>query len=78
MMNMSDAFSVTESIGSKPLKIRATVVADIEDMSSGMIDVAVMSSINISNTNTTPVIGALNIAATAAPAPQHSRSVSSL
>ena len=38
-------------------------------------DPAVMSSIRISSTKTTPVIGALKIAARAAPAPQHSSSV---
>ena len=38
-------------------------------------DPAVMSSIRISSTKTTPVIGALKIAAIAAPAPQQSISV---
>ena len=51
------------------------MVAVIEAMSSGMTDEAVMSSIRISSTKTTPVIGALKIAAIAAPAPQQSISV---
>ena len=38
-------------------------------------DPAVMSSIRISSTKTTPVIGALKMAASAAPAPQQSSSV---
>ena len=71
----SAAVSVTAMIGSKPRKTKAIVVAVIEAMSSGMTDEAVMSSIRISSTKTTPVIGALKIAARAAPAPQHSSSV---
>ncbi len=71
----SAAVSVTAMIGSKPRKTKAIVVAVIEAMSSGMTDEAVMSSIRISSTKTTPVIGALKIAAIAAPAPQQSISV---
>ena len=71
----SAAVSVTAMIGSKPRKTKAIVVAVIEAMSSGMTDEAVMSSIRISSTKTTPVIGALKIAAIAAPAPQQSSSV---
>ena len=71
----SAAVSVTAMIGSKPRKTKAIVVAVIESMSSGMTDEAVMSSIRISSTKTTPVIGALKIAAIAAPAPQQSISV---
>ena len=67
--------SVTARIGSKPRSMKAIVVAVIEAISSGMTDPAVMSSIRISSTKTTPVIGALKIAARAAPAPQHSSSV---
>lgn len=62
-------------MGSKPRKTKAIVVAVIEAMSSGMTDEAVMSSIRISSTMTTPVIGALKMAAIAAPAPQQSISV---
>ena len=78
MTNTSDELNVIDSMGSKPRKTSATVVAETDDTSSGMIDEAVMSSIRISSTKTTPVIGALNMAATAAPAPQHSKRVSSL
>ena len=67
--------SVTARIGSKPRSMKAIVVAVIEAISSGMTDPAVMSSIRISSTKTTPVIGALKIAAIAAPAPQQSISV---
>ena len=55
--------------------MKAMVVAVIEAMSSGMTEPAVMSSIRISSTKTTPVIGALKMAASAAPAPQQSSSV---
>lgn len=65
-------------MGSNPRNTNATVVAVTDDMSNGMTDAAVMSSIRISSTNTTPEIGALNMAATAAPAPQQSINVSSL
>ena len=75
MRNMSASVSVTAIIGLNPWNDRATVVAVIEASSSGMIEAEVMSSINISKTNITPEIGALNIAATAAPAPQQSSSV---
>ena len=73
--NASAGASVTARIGSKPRSMKAIVVAVIEAMSSGMTDPAVMSSIRISSTNTTPVIGALKMAANAAPAPQQSSSV---
>ena len=73
--NTSAGASVTARIGSKPRSMKAIVVAVIEAMSSGMTDPAVMSSIRISSTNTTPVIGALKMAASAAPAPQQSSSV---
>ncbi len=52
-----------------------SVVAVTAEISSGMIDATVMSSISISNTKTTPVIGALNTADRAAAAPQLSSSV---
>ena len=71
----SSGASVTARIGSKPRSMKAMVVAVIEAMSSGMTEPAVMSSIRISSTKTTPVIGALKIAAIAAPAPQQSISV---
>lgn len=67
--------SVTARMGSKPRSMKAIVVAVTEEMSSGMTDPAVMSSIRISSTKTTPVIGALKMAASAAPAPQQSSSV---
>ena len=67
--------SVTARIGSKPRSMKAIVVAVIEAISSGMTDPAVMSSIRISSTKTTPVIGALKMAARAAPAPQQSSRV---
>ena len=71
----SSGRSETAMIGSKPRRMSAVVVAVTVAISSGMIEVAVMSSIRISSTKTKPVIGALKIAATAAPAPQQSRSV---
>lgn len=67
MTNTSDELNVIDNMGSKPRKTSATVVAETDDTSSGMIDEAVMSSIRISSTKTTPVIGALNMAATAHP-----------
>ena len=73
--NASAGASVMARIGSKPRSMKAIVVAVIEAISSGMTEPAVMSSIRISSTKTTPVIGALKIAARAAPAPQHSSSV---
>ena len=71
----SSGASVTARIGSNPRSMKAIVVAVIEAMSSGMTDAAVMSSMRISSTKTTPVIGALKMAARAAPAPQQSSSV---
>ena len=44
-------------MGSKPRSMKAIVVAVIEAMSSGMTELAVMSSIRISSTKTTPVMG---------------------
>ena len=76
--NLSVTESVTGRIGSKPRNISASVVADSEAISSGVTEPMVMSSIRISNTKTTPVIGALKIAASAAPAPQQSNSVTFL
>ncbi len=70
--NASSGRSVTARMGSKSRNRNAIVVAVIEAISSGMTEAAVMSSIRISNTKTMPVIGALKIAAMAAPAPQHS------
>ena len=61
--------------GSKPFRKNISVVAVTAEISSGMIDATVMSSISISNTKTTPVIGALNTADRAAAAPQLSSSV---
>ena len=71
----SSGLSVTARMGSKPRRMKAIVVAVTEAMSSGTIDPAVRSSIRISSTKTTPVIGALKMAARAAPAPQQSSSV---
>ena len=71
----SCGWSVTASMGSKPRSMKAIVVAVIEAISSGITEPAVMSSISISSTKTTPVIGALKMAASAAPAPQQSSSV---
>ena len=62
-------------MGEKPCNESEIIVAVIEAISSGIIDFEVMSSIKISSTKTTPVIGALKTAATAAPAPQQSSSV---
>ena len=45
------------------------------EINNGMIELTVMSSIKISNTKTTPVIGALNTADNAPAAPQHNNSV---
>ncbi len=67
--------SETAKIGSNPRSINDIVVAVIDAINSGVIDPTVISNIRISSTNTTPVIGALNIAANAAPAPQQSKSV---
>lgn len=67
--------SVTARMGSKPRSMKAKVVAVMEAISSGMTEPAVMSSIRISSTKTTPVMGALKMAASAAPAPQQSSSV---
>ena len=61
--------------GSKPLRKNINVVAVTVEISSGMIDDTVMSSIRISRTNTTPVMGALKTAERAAAAPQQSKSV---
>ena len=73
--NASPGLSATASIGLNPRSMNAMVVAVMEAISSGMTDPAVMSSIRISSTKTTPVIGALKMAANAAPAPQQSSSV---
>ena len=62
-------------MGEKPWNTSEVMVAVIDAKSSGMIDFEVMSSIRISSTKTTPVMGALKTAATAAPAPQQSISV---
>ena len=62
-------------MGSKPRKMKAIVVAVTVAIKRGIIEVAVMSSIRISKTKITPVIGALKMAARAAPAPQQSISV---
>jgi hypothetical protein len=72
---MSPCESDTEIMGEKPWKTNEVMVAVIEAKSKGMIDFDVISSIRISSTKTTPVMGALKTAATAAPAPQHSSSV---
>ena len=61
--------------GSKPLRKNISEVAVTVEMSSGMIELTVMSSIRISSTKTTPVIGALNTAERAPAAPQQSSSV---
>ena len=78
MTNTSISLKVIAKIGSKPRKIRAVVVAVADAKINGKTDAEVISSIKISSTKTTPVIGALKIAATAAPAPQHKSSVNSL
>jgi len=62
-------------IGSNPRIVRATAAAVIEEISSGTTVREVRSSIRISSTKTTPVIGALKMAARAAPAPQQSSRV---
>ena len=62
-------------IGSNPRSISAMATAEIDEINSGMTVREVRSSIRISITNTTPVIGALKIADRAAPAPQQSRRV---
>ena len=74
----SAGFSVTGRMGSKPRSRKAIVVAVIEAISSGTIEPAVRSSMRISSTNITPVIGALKMAASAAPAPQQSSRVECL
>ena len=58
------------AIGSNPLIVSAMAAAVIEEISSGTTVREVRSSIRISSTKTTPVIGALKMAAWAAPAPQ--------
>ena len=73
--NISLSESDTAMMGEKPWNTSEVMVAVIEAKSNGMIDFVVISSIRISSTKTTPVIGALKTAATAAPAPQHSSSV---
>ncbi len=73
--NASSGRSVTARMGSKSRRMKAMVVAVMEAISSGMTEAAVMSSIRISSTKTMPVIGALKMAAMAAPAPQQSSRV---
>ena len=63
------------AIGSNPLIVSAMAAAVIEEISSGTTVREVRSSIRISSTKTTPVIGALKMAARAAPAPQQSSRV---
>ena len=72
---MSLSVSDTGYIGENPCNDSEMIVAVMDAMSRGIIDLDVMSSIRISSTNTTPVIGALKTAATAAPAPQQRSSV---
>ena len=73
--NASSGVSEMAMIGSNPRIVRATAAAVIEEMSSGTTVREVRSSIRISSTKTTPVIGALKMAARAAPAPQQSSRV---
>ena len=61
--------------GSNPVRKNMREVAVTAEMSSGIIDEIVISSISISSTKTTPVMGALKTADNAAATPQHSNSV---
>ena len=77
MRNWNAYLTSRLNTGSKPFRKNISVVAVTVEISSGMIDATVMSSIRISSTKTTPVIGALNTAERAPAAPQQSSSVMS-